>query len=291
MNRFLWEILDPWIRQYASIPNPGPARNEIWSSDDWRKSEPWFQLRRMAAERSLNTLLAALEDSNHRLGNLGRDPAFGDWTRFRPLRLSREEDWSDWLAHMIETSSGIFNRNLFERGCPEIQDLSYPQVWREVITAKGFRADILVEWKCGHRTHIEVKIDDPGLSKTPGTALALRENFPDSPSESWSDLILLRQENLETWLALQATGLERESVLKINHITWRDVLLSLRKSFYNQEESPGWRSFALAYCGCIEQKILGFPPIATGAATNTHERLDLLEEQLRLVREAIDHER
>src|SRR5262249_34086145 len=43
-------------------------------------------------------LAAARAPWNKRLAELGGDPWDYDWDRFRPLRLSREEDWSDWLA-------------------------------------------------------------------------------------------------------------------------------------------------------------------------------------------------
>jgi hypothetical protein len=37
-----------------------------------------------------------------------------DWDRFRPLLHDREEDWSDWLAWLLETSqTGLLAKSLF----------------------------------------------------------------------------------------------------------------------------------------------------------------------------------
>src|SRR6476646_7374272 len=49
--------------------------------------------------------LARLRRSwDNSLVDLGGDPSARDWTSFRPLRRDREEDWSDWLAQLIEDS-------------------------------------------------------------------------------------------------------------------------------------------------------------------------------------------
>lgn len=48
-------------------------------------------------------LAALLARSEERLvPALRPDPLREAWHRFRPLRLSREEDWADWLAHLLE---------------------------------------------------------------------------------------------------------------------------------------------------------------------------------------------
>lgn len=48
---------------------------------------------------------------------LGGDPSARDWTSFRMLRREREEDWSDWLAQLIEDSkTGCFASFLLAAG-------------------------------------------------------------------------------------------------------------------------------------------------------------------------------
>src|SRR5688572_13549689 len=54
--------------------------------------------------------------SDKTLGVLGGDPNSRDWGMFRPLRRHREEDWSDWLAQLLEDSkSGLLACALFGR--------------------------------------------------------------------------------------------------------------------------------------------------------------------------------
>jgi hypothetical protein len=60
-----------------------------------------------------------------------------DWSKFRPLRRDREEDWSDWLAWLLETSQiGILADSLFarHRNC-QVESFISPCVDREVISA------------------------------------------------------------------------------------------------------------------------------------------------------------
>src|SRR5437879_725289 len=106
-------------------------------SPDARKGKSWVSIKRMVAIRprrdprweSINALkrsaeqaLAPYEELYHRrkrvwdkkllavCGNLGGL----EWSDFRPLRLSREEDWSDWLAWLLETSTtGALAESLF----------------------------------------------------------------------------------------------------------------------------------------------------------------------------------
>ena len=69
------------------------------------------------------------------LVDLGGDPSARDWTSFRTLRREREEDWSDWLAQLIEDSkSGRFASFLLgtieHRSAPS--DYLVEEVHREV---------------------------------------------------------------------------------------------------------------------------------------------------------------
>ena len=76
-----------------------------------------------------------------------------NWAKFRPLRRNREEDWSDWLAWLLETSqTGILADSLFAKymNC-QAESFASPDVGREVCI-EGRRADIVISWKtilCG----------------------------------------------------------------------------------------------------------------------------------------------
>lgn len=102
------------------------------------------------------------------LREFGGDPHARDWARFRALRRHREEDWSDWLAQLIEDSvTGWFAWRLFgaleERSSA---DYISPDVQREV-SREGFRADLVVLWRDATYTHVEVKVGDEGLEEDP----------------------------------------------------------------------------------------------------------------------------
>src|SRR5258708_28212550 len=67
------------------------------------------------------------------------DPSGVDRTSFRMLRLGREEDWSDWLAQLIEDSrAGSFARRVF-RGAPG-DSFGGTQVRREGCSRESWRA-------------------------------------------------------------------------------------------------------------------------------------------------------
>src|SRR5262245_22810372 len=112
------------------------------------------------------------------LGELGGDPNARDWSSFRMLRRDREEDWSDWLAQLLEEShDGRFARALFsDVDGQRPLDYSVRALHREV-PEDGVRSDIVIEWRSGDYTHVEVKVGDPDLDKTLETARAMEKRF------------------------------------------------------------------------------------------------------------------
>jgi hypothetical protein len=61
----------------------------------WDAALAWAPAFERLIDVGAKALGLALERWDERLRDLGGDPAREDWSRFRPLRLSREEDWSD----------------------------------------------------------------------------------------------------------------------------------------------------------------------------------------------------
>jgi hypothetical protein len=211
-----------------------------------------------AAEFADATLKGELAQWNRELATIGGDPAFVDWRRFRPLRLSREEDWSDWLAHLIETSRSGFLRA--ELGHDTA--VSAGIVEREVSTTKGFRADLVVTWDDGARSHIEVKVGDLAFDKTFDTALALRHHCPDASqwtdcnSSRWTDHILLPEAHLSLWRETAKRSMHR---VEVSPITWTTVAVALRRALRSTEENVSWKVWAATFTGAIEQILLGLP--------------------------------
>ncbi len=102
---------------------------------------------------------------NEKFDALGGDPTYNNWNNFRPLRLTREEDWVDWLAYLIESDDmGHFAKALLKE-TRATNFIAPKRVLRED-PCKGYRADLIIEWQNKSFTHIEVKIGDPNLKKT-----------------------------------------------------------------------------------------------------------------------------
>ncbi len=184
------------------------------------------------------------------------DPSERDWRNFRPLRISREEDWSNWLAYLLESSSShMLSKTVFGSiGVPE--SALRPRVVEREIQAGRYRADMYIQWEAGYQTHVEIKVGDKELEKTLETGKALlAEKRGDS--EKWSNCILLLEEQLPEWRAMPEN--DRRGV---HEITWTDVAKGLRTVLANpQQESTFWISWAIALTGCIEQTLLGISPV------------------------------
>ena len=120
---------------------PSWSATESWRAPrrplGWNASEQWsgsFKAMVVAAGRRLD---ACLREWDRELADIGGDPSREDWGSFRPLRLSREEDWSDWLAHLLESSqSGRFPARLFAGDVRHAEHWRVSKVDREV-SAQG----------------------------------------------------------------------------------------------------------------------------------------------------------
>ena len=183
----------------------------------------------------------------------GGDTSNFDWYQFRPLRLDREEDWSDWLAYLIsESQTGYFSSYLFNIQGINSEEYYIPlNVYREFLY-KGYRADIIIEWKNKIYTHIEIKVGDKNLAKTYKTANLMRKYFHVS-EDKWHNFIIILEEQSESWLSLFSDV--EETILSI---LWNDVAIAIRKSLLYSNEPLAWKVWAYSYLGAIEQKLLNF---------------------------------
>jgi hypothetical protein len=187
---------------------------------------------------------------DRRLWQLGGDPTSLSFSDFRLLRLSREEDWSDWLAWLLETSeTGAFAEVLFGQYMNRGSKFAEPKVEREKPTEER-RADIVVSWETGQRTHIEVKIEDSQFEKTFDTAKELRGRDPKS---NWYHFILLPDERTPDWYAVASDRADDE---EIHAVPWSNVVVGLRRCLWSKMESLVWRTWAWTFCAAIERHIL-----------------------------------
>ena len=137
-ERVNWKVFDDW-----TLP---PAEDQVlpdWNSFDEMLSAFSGVLRLLYSE--LNELL---DTWDHLLEvELQTDPTYRDWRQFRPLRLSREEDWSDWLAYLIECSdTGAFACCLFRDSASNRSRYAKPRMVEREVNHNEFRADVIVKW-------------------------------------------------------------------------------------------------------------------------------------------------
>jgi hypothetical protein len=258
---------------FAEWHEPASARDGRYS---WGTTEELVAAHRKYEHAIQEVIESRLAGWDQDLAEFGGDPMRRDWTGFRPLRLSREEDWSDWLAFLIEISTtGVSASQLFGETGSVPGAYSRPaKVDREVI-AQPYRADLLVRWTGGGVTHVEIKIGDPNLEKTFETADRLQEKYGHG-CRRWIDFILLLPVQRSDWDSL----VDRIDVNRhVGCITWQDVSIGLRRGLLS-DESVIWKSFALAFVGAIEQTLLRFPgPSHRGGRMGTVEQqLHVLEE-------------
>ena len=192
---------------------------------------------------------------HYRLQEFGGDPSDFAWTEFRPLRLTREEDWSDWLGWLFSTSTeGELAWRLFgeELGRSALF-LRNPKVLREEASEdQQRRADILLLWQPKLGIHIEVKVGDEQFGKTLETGRKLREKHP---AREWRNFVLIPDESLGAWDESAKSGASGKQEVEV--LLWNDVARSLRSCLWSKRESIVWRTWAWTFCGAIEQELLG----------------------------------
>ncbi len=144
---------------------------------EWSVIDPWWRTYSEHHQEDLKRLHEIMKDLSIAWdvndSRFNRDPLAVDWTESSPhtgpLQTNQEENWSDWLAHLLRASSGQFIEELLQT------DLNSAPL--SVKREKCFfleekterRADILLYYE-DSGISIEVKLDDQHYAKTPHTA-------------------------------------------------------------------------------------------------------------------------
>ena len=235
-----WDIFDDWE------PSVNPP--------DWSVVDAFQAPYEAVITTHLDTYNALLDRWDDCLNVYGGDPTHRNWDTFRPLRLSREEDWSDWLAHLIFTSTtGCFSKCLFDGDEIGHSNFAKPKEVKREVASQGYRADLIVKWADDHYSCLEVKIGDESLRKTSATAEAIRKKHLVSVNR-WSNFILLLSHQKESWNEIH---ISENANRGITVLTWDDVCVALRKALFCDEEIE-WKVWAYTFLGAIEQKLIGF---------------------------------
>lgn len=238
-------------------------------ADAWSTVDPFwdgYAAEQLPELRQLQDLLTTVRDRwDTSPSTFDADPLTANWepsSQFEgPLRSTvDEEDWSQWLAHLLRTSAGPFIAELF--GLPE---RSPETVRREIVFSADDvtrRIDILVEYPDAAAS-IEVKNGDTNYGKTPETArLVEREDRRD-----WTHVLLLQQskeprlqqtfgDSLVTNKAARPT-IQSNVGPPVEVCYWQDISHALRRMLTEGcEPDSHWQASAYLFVTLIEQRIL-----------------------------------
>lgn len=268
----LWDVFEAW-----SLVKELPGYKM-----DWEALDALVTHYEIIIDRKYEELMPLLMNWDNRLSEFGNDPTHRDWVGFRPLRLTREEDWSDWLAHLLDSSStGVFAQCLLDNPVINIPDYAWPKKVHREISHEGFRADIIVEWQDEHFSHIEVKIGDPNLSKTYKTSEALIDKYR-VPVENWANFILLLSHQRVSW---EQVSVPNSQTTEIVVLTWSDVCIAIRRALLSRELIT-WKVWAYTFLGAIEQHLIGFPGYLLDKKPSEN-----LDEKIRILQRGLEYEK
>lgn len=244
-----WDIFDTLARHRAGR--------------SWRELDALESALALASSELRLEVAARMHELSAAMEDLGvGDPSSTDLANFRPLRLRREEAWSDWLAHFLESSvTGSFAGALLGRDAARCRR---PTVVREESNDASRRADLVVLWADGSGSTIEVKAGDRCFDKTLETAEAAHRRHPEVPSEMWQDALLVLPDDL----TLPTLGRLSEA---LQVITWITVARALRTALRERGESALWRLWAWSFAGSIEQRLLGLSSAPTPATLRVRD--------------------
>jgi len=252
-----------------------------WSSPilpDWKIFDNLFSTYEKLLQDQYAELNSLLKKWDHLLRNFGKDPTRTNWNHFRPLRLNREEDWSDWLAHLLEQSqTGTFAHHLFANHALTPDNFANPVKVEREVAYLAYRADLIIHWSNNHYAHIEIKIGDPNLQKTFATSKIMRNRYHQS-AHHWSNYILLLSNQTSDWYELNNNEPDEPP---ITVLTWDEVAIALRRGLQSNE-NHSWKVWARAFIGSIEQKLIGYPGhrLTNHPIKNLKEKINILQHGL-----------
>lgn len=252
-----WDVIDQWWDEYVQDQESG-----------------LIELREL-----VGVLNQRWERSS---SSFDEDPLVADWTESHPqagpLRTNQEENWSQWLAHLIRDSSGEYTAKLF--------DSLFDSAPTHVRCERAYhdedlhdrRVDILAEFESRGVT-IEVKIGDEHYGKTPQTAYLTEKHH--QRDLDWTHYLLLpqsKQDVLQSVFGNQMSDPEsdrptinanRSEACDITVLYWSEIAQTLRRTLLSDTEPSGhWNASAYLFTTLIEEQIQRFYALPSLEAYN-----------------------
>lgn len=306
----LWEEVDPWwdtevdTRSLTQIDRKTGILDERRTNGMWDSIAPWWETYsevRRAEVSELTDLLEDLEEIWRRSNSrFEEDPLTANWTEQRhtrgPLRPNQEENWSQWLAHLLRASSGEFTRELFGNVFPDPPVAVEREVHLPDTDAPDRYADILLFY-ADRGISIEVKKGDEHYQKTTHPAglvedqydrnwthillvpkyktSTLHQTFEDSIDEREGDRLMVRSEQSDSILVLY----------------WQDISKVIRNTLCSDVKlNPHWEASAYLFCTLIEQTILGFTPHPLAEQVASADEMVQMSSSLAVAQDGIDEQ-
>lgn len=277
-----WEVVDNWWTAFLSkyslpeIQDADMALNGQWRGDAWADLDSWWDTYVAIQHGHLEELRDVMREIQADWAESDDgptdDPLQADWrTNQResgPLRINQEENWSQWLAHLLRLAPPTVRGMLFgSEFAGEPATVEREVHLRDPVSADRF-ADIVVFYdEVG--VSIEVKKGDEHYEKTTHTASLLESHFPGL---DWTHHLLLPETKLEPLRRSfdenlvdppdQHPRIRSSPAGDVILLFWRDVSHALREVLRGGvDRQPHWEASAFLFTTLIEQKLLNLSPI------------------------------
>lgn len=269
----LWET-NPILpsHSHGSTASPKPIKKKQTAL--WEDLDPWWDTYTDTGHDTVVAIADLLKESNNvwerSEAPFDADPLASRLTRDQlPLLPSDEQEWSDWLARLLQPSAALVSE-VFDVPVDE----SPSNVEREDQISKdqgSFRRPDILIFQATRGISVEVKLGDEHYEKTAETATLIETEYSD---QEWIHTLLLpsaKMERLESRInpdiQYHADGSQQimwDDPESVSVIHWRDVCTAVRTVLREGEAiNNHWSASAYLFCAAIEQQILSYQPKPT----------------------------
>lgn len=275
-----WEDTDVWWDSYVEdyslieVSDNSVDLDKRFIKREWEELDSWWDCHIKSQREEVKNLRQVMNEVQreweHSNSRFERGPLTSDWKSdqgvTKPLRTYQEENWSQWLAHLLQSAPPSLLTNLFEGEFDRQPSSVEREEYLPNHRGTDRYADVILFYK-DKGISVEVKKGDKHYSKTIDTAslielhhqkewehilllprqmnTALRQSFPEKLEESKEGRLEIRSEVSED----------------IKILYWRDISSAIRKGLQSDSASdPHWEASAYVFATLIEQEIAGFAP-------------------------------